>query len=324
MRIVLAVRVGHAEQFGKLRVRSCTQPWHHMGMTVKFDWDDARVLLALARAGNGALAAATLGVSPPTIGRRLRALEAATGGTLVQYRDGQLVLTATGRRVVAAAERMELAAAEVGQVAGAEAVAGAPVRVTAIAAISQFLVHRIDSVLAPPKPTIELVVTSLALSLSKGEADVALRMTRLPRAEGLRCRRLGTVTYALYRHARKKGERNTFLNDVPTAATHGHPNSAQAQWIDAEAARSGGAVGLRISDPFLRLEACASGLGVALLPCFQGDATPGLERVGDPIARLTEGIFLLAHPDTLARSEVRVVFDAIVEVFRGFGDRESR
>jgi DNA-binding transcriptional LysR family regulator len=293
-----------------------------MGMTVKFDWDDARVLLALARAGNGALAAATLGVSPPTIGRRLRALEAATGGTLVQYRDGQLVLTATGKRVVAAAERMELAAAEVGQVAGAEAVAGAPVRVTAIAAISQFLVHRINSVLAPPKPTIELVVTSLALSLPKGEADIALRMTRLPRAEGLRCRRLGTATYALYRHAgMSKAERSTFLNDVPTAATHGHPNSAQAQWIEAETTRSGGTVGLRISDPFLRLEACASGLGVALLPCFQGDATPGLERVGEPIGRLTEGVFLLAHPDTLARSEVRVVFNAIVEVFRGFGDR---
>ncbi|MGH8432390.1 MAG: LysR family transcriptional regulator, partial [Solimonas sp.] len=95
-------------------------------MAMKFDWDDARVLLALARAGNGAAAAAALGVSPPTVGRRLRALEAATGGTLVHYRDGQLVLTQAGRRIVAAAERMELAAAEVGQVAGAVAQPGTP------------------------------------------------------------------------------------------------------------------------------------------------------------------------------------------------------
>jgi DNA-binding transcriptional LysR family regulator len=291
-------------------------------MTVKFHWDDARVLLALARSGNAALAAAALGVSPPTIGRRLRALEAATGGTLVQYRDGQLVLTTTGKRVVAAAERMELAASDVGLVAGAEAVAGAPVRVTAIAAISQLLVQRIDALLAPPKPTIELVVTSQTFSLPRGEADIALRMGRLPRAEGLRCRRLGTVTYALYRRARKSNaERSRFLNDVPTAVTHGHPNSAQAQWIEAEASRSGGAVGLRISDPLLRLEACAKGLGAALLPCFQGDATPGLERIGEPIAKLTESMFLLVHPDTLARSEVRAVFDAIVEVFRDLRQR---
>jgi DNA-binding transcriptional LysR family regulator len=299
-------------------VQLCTQIWHHhLPMTVKFHWDDARVLLALARTGNASLAAAALGVSPPTIGRRLRALEAATGGTLAQYRDGQLVLTASGKGVVAAAERMELAASEVGLAARAEAVARAPVRVTAIASIAQFLVHRIDALLAPPKPAIELVVSSQAFSLPRGEADIALRMGRLPRAEGLRCRRLGTATYALYRRARKsKGERSTFLNDVPTAATHGHPNSAQAQWVEAEASRSGAIVSLRISDPFLRLEACAHGLGAALLPCFQGDATAGLERIGEPIAKLKEGIFLLAHPDTLARREVRGVFDAIVEVFR--------
>jgi len=290
-------------------------------MAVKFDWDDARVLLALARAGNGALAAAALGVSPPTIGRRLRALEAATGGTLIQYRNGQLVLTATGKQLVAAAERMELAAVEVGLVAGAKAIAGAPVRVTAIAAVSQFLMHRIEALLAPPMPTIELVVTSQAFSLPRGEADIALRMGRLPRAEGLRCRRLGTVTYALYRHAgNSKAGRSTFIGDAPTAATHGHPSSAQAQWIEAEASRSGGVVGLRISDPLLRLEACANGLGVALLPCFQGDAAPGLERVGEPIGKLKEGMFLLAHPDTLARREVREVFDAIVGAFRDFRD----
>lgn len=291
-------------------------------MAVKFDWDDARVLLALARGGSAAAAAAAIGTSPSTIGRRLRALEAATGGALVHYRDGQLVLTATGQQIVSAAERMELAAAEVGQVAGAQAVAGAPVRVTAIPAISHYLVRRLDACLAPPKPTIELIVTSQTLSLSRGEADIAVRMTRLPRAEGLRCRRLGAVTYALYRRPgkSKKGP-VSFLNDVPTAATHGHPNSAQAQWVEAEASRLSGTVGLRISDPFLRLEACMGGLGIALLPCFQGDEAPGLERVGPPLQRLTEGVFLLAHPDTLARREVRVVFDAIVEAFRDLGDR---
>lgn len=308
---------GPTEQFGKLGVRYCTPTWHHLSMTVKFDWDDARILLALARAGNGATAAAALGISPPTVGRRLRALEAATGGALVQYRDGRLVLTAAGKRIVAAAERMELAAAEISQVAGAEAATGAPVRVTAIAAISQILLHRIDAFLAPPRPAIELVVTSHALSLHRGEADIALRMGRLPRAEGLRCRRLGTVSYALYRRTGKPKVRPvTFLNDVPTATTHGHPNSAQAEWVETEASRSGGTVGLRISDPILRLEACARGLGVALLPCFQGDAMPGLERVGQPVARLAEGIFLLAHPETLARSEVRTVFDAIARALR--------
>ncbi len=284
---------------------------------MKFDWDDARVLLALARAGNGAAAAAALGVSPPTIGRRLRALESATGGALIQYRDGQLVLTRAGQRIVAAAERMEVAAAEVGRVAGAEARTGAPVRLTAIATVAQILVRRLDAFLGSPAgPTIELVITSQVLSLSRGEADIAIRMGRLPRADGLRCRRLCTVSYALYRRSGKTAcEAASLLNDVPTAATHGHSFSAQAQWVEAEALRQGTPVRLRISDPLLRLEACNLGLGTALLPCFLGDAEPELERVGQPIARLVEGVFLLAHPDTLARAEVRTAFDAIVKAF---------
>lgn len=288
---------------------------------MKFDWDDARVLLALARAGNGAAAAAALGVSPPTVGRRLRALEAATGSTLVQYRDGQLVLTLAGQRIVAAAERMELAAAEVGQVAGAEARMGAPIRVTAIAAVAQILMHRLKAFLASPTgPTIELVVTSQALSLSRGEADIALRMGRLPRVDGLRCRRLGTLSYALYRRSGKAVlEPAALLNDVPTATTHGSPASEQAKWLEAEARRSGASVRLRVSDPMLRHDACALGLGTALLPCPQGDATPGLERVSPPVARLAERVFLLAHPDALARPEVRAVSDAIVKAFRTGG-----
>ena len=207
-------------------------------MTVKIDWDDARILLALARAGNGATAAAALGISPPTVGLRLRALEAATGGTLIQYRDGQLVLTAAGKRMVAAAERMELAAAEASQVAGAEAVAGAPVRVTAIAAISQILVHRIDAFLTPPKPTIELVVTSQTLSLLQRRSRHRVANRTAAPAEGLRCRRLTTVSYALYRRVgKRKAEPVTFLNDVPTATTHAHSSSAQARWVEAEASR---------------------------------------------------------------------------------------
>lgn len=291
------------------------------GMPPRFSWDDARVLLALARAGSAAAAASALGVSPPTVGRRLRALEAATGGAPLAHQvDGQLVLAPAGRRLIAAAERMEAAAAELGRGArGAAGTGSEPVRVTAIAAVAHLLLHGLGPFLAAPDaPPLEILVTPAPLSLPRGEADLALRMGRLPRAEGLRCRRLGAVSYALYRRrgaAPPPG--GGFVGDAPSAATHGgRAASPQAQWVDAEAARSGARVRLRVSDPTLRLEACAIGLGAALLPTFQGDAAPGLERVGAPIARLGEGVFLLAHPDALRRTGVRAVADAIAAIFR--------
>ncbi|ODT98832.1 MAG: hypothetical protein ABS83_03645 [Rhodospirillales bacterium SCN 65-16] len=282
-----------------------------------FDWDDARILLALARAGSSAAAAAALGISAPTVGRRLRALERAVGRSLVDYDDGQLVLTAAGRRLIAAAERMELAASALEQAAKVEPGMPATVRVTAIPAIAQFLLHRLgDFLSSSDAPSIKFIVTSQALSLPRGEADIALRMGRLPRADGLRCRRLAVINYALYRRSGSPASASALLNDAPTVATHGHQVSAQAAWVDREAGRTGAPIRLRISDPALRQEACVMGLGTALLPCLWGDANQLLERVGSPVARLSERLFLLARPDTLARPEVRSVADAIAATLR--------
>jgi hypothetical protein len=134
------------------------------------------------------------------------------------------------------------------------------------------------------------------------------------RTDGLRCRRLAVIDYALYRHSGASAP--ALLNDAPTAATHDHQLSAQATWVDGEAGRTGQAIRLRISDPGLRQEACALGLGTALLPCFWGDAAPELERVGAPVARLSERLYLLARPDALARPEVRSVANAIAAALR--------
>ena len=289
-------------------------------MSSQFSWDDARVLLALARAGNAASAAAALGVSPPTVGRRLRALEQAMGGAPLAHQvDGQLVLASAGRRLAAAAERMERAAAEMQRTAlDAAGTTTVPVRVTTIAAITHFLLRRLAPFLTEPDaPSLEFLVTPGPLSLPRGEADLALRMGRLPRAEGLRCRRLGTVSYALYRRSGSETAVSNLLGDIPTAATHGgQATSPQAEWLDAEAARLGARVRLRVTDPTLRFEACALGFGAALLPTFQGSAVPELEQVGLPVPQLAEDVFLLAHPDTLRRSEVRTVSHAIAAAFR--------
>ena len=99
------------------------------------------------------------------------------------------------------------------------------------------------------------------------------------------------------------------------------PNRPRAASVAANGAGPDASAVAIAAAPLPRLEACANGLGVALLPCAQGDAMPGLERVGQPIAGLTEGVFLLAHPDTLARRDVRTVFNAIVEAFKELGGR---
>jgi len=72
------------------------------------NWDDLRFFLAVARHGSHSAAARALGVTQPTIGRRMAAFERQLGTKLfVATRLGQ-DLSATGRELRVHAERMEL------------------------------------------------------------------------------------------------------------------------------------------------------------------------------------------------------------------------
>ena len=74
------------------------------------DWDDVRVFLAIARHGSLRAAGRVLGLSQPTIARRLAAFETTFGGpTLFDRLPEGARLNAAGERLVAAAERVEQA-----------------------------------------------------------------------------------------------------------------------------------------------------------------------------------------------------------------------
>src|SRR5262245_51240496 len=72
------------------------------------DWDDVRVFLAVAREGSMRAAGRALGLSQPTIARRLAAFEASFGGlTLFDRLPEGLRLNATGEQLIPAAESVE-------------------------------------------------------------------------------------------------------------------------------------------------------------------------------------------------------------------------
>lgn len=72
-----------------------------------FDWDDLRFLLAIAREGSTLSAAKTLGVSQPTVQRRLAALEERIDRKLVEQHPTGYRLTELGSALVPHAEEVE-------------------------------------------------------------------------------------------------------------------------------------------------------------------------------------------------------------------------
>src|ERR687889_1298686 len=73
----------------------------------RFDWDDLRFFLAVARAGRLTVAARRLGADHATVSRRITALEEALKAKLFERRPQGYALTEHGERLLAKAESME-------------------------------------------------------------------------------------------------------------------------------------------------------------------------------------------------------------------------
>src|SRR5258708_39117880 len=86
------------------------------------DWDDLRILVAIAREGTMRSAAAACDLSAPTLSRRLTELERRLGEPLIDRVPSGCTVTAFGAKVLAWAEQMEVLAH---QIEGAGAVTGA-------------------------------------------------------------------------------------------------------------------------------------------------------------------------------------------------------
>jgi DNA-binding transcriptional LysR family regulator len=84
-------------------------------------------------------------------------------------------------------------------------------------------------------------------------------------------------------------------------------NGSRARGFDRRAA-------LR-ANSLVSLRDAVAGLGLAVLPCYLGDAA-GLVRVGAPILELASALWLLTHPDLRATPRIRAVLDGLAEFLR--------
>ncbi|QFU15825.1 LysR family transcriptional regulator [Microvirga thermotolerans] len=271
-------------------------------------WDDLRIFLAVVAHGSMNGAGRALGQSQPTIARRVRALEECLGVDLFQRGPNSLVLTEAGRAVLEAASPMAEAARAVPKLAAAyRPDPAAPVRLTATMSVTMFLSHHAASLAQATAPAeIAYIPMRRKADLAAAEADIALRMRRMPEEEDLIVRRIGRIAFAIY-------ARTPDVSAVIVPPED--PNlSRQAAFIVRYAA--GRPIAARIGDVPIRYQAAKAGLGAAVLPCWLGDADPDLVRVADPTEEMVEDIFLVTHRRGRNRESVARVSAALVDLFR--------
>src|SRR5438552_12612803 len=161
-------------------------------------WDDARILLAVVRHGTQAAASKALGIDQATVSRRVLRLEDVIGTPLF-LRDGtRLIPTDVARHMAERAEEAEsslMAAFAVDKESESEGV----VRITAVPMITAHVLAPALRLLLELAPgvQVELVGTQENLSLTRREADIALRLAR-PGSGSFLARRIAMVAYGVF------------------------------------------------------------------------------------------------------------------------------
>ncbi len=281
---------------------------------IAIDWRDLRFFLAILRSRSLTAAARRLRVNQSTVGRRLLALEEAAGARLFERTPDGYRLTAAGERVVPAAERLEAEAFAIERaLTGLESRVEGAVRMTATEGIGIFFVapalrelHR-----AHPGLEVELVLDPRTFSLSRREADLALRLAR-PRQAGLVARRLGEIALALYASPGYVQERG---RPAASGRLSGHvvlgyeeslADVPESRWM-AVHARDAAPV-LRTNSVLVLLQAAQAGLGLALLPCYLAEGT-GLVRALPLAAGVRRELWLAVHADLQHTAHIRAVIE---------------
>jgi DNA-binding transcriptional LysR family regulator len=231
------------------------------------DWDQVRVFLAVARAGQLAGAAARLGLDVSTVSRRLDRLEDEVGVHLFdRTRDGTIA-TAAAEAMLPAAEDMERGLAQFAAAVDAvETTAEGTVRLTAPPGLA-------DAFVAPllarfyqrfPRVVVELDASIGYADLTRREADIALRGSR-PRSGDLIAVKLVStralpLTSPAYAEQLGRLKRWTDARWITYTAELAHIPTAR--WITEQA--PGAVPVLRTAHFASQIAAAGAGLGVTL------------------------------------------------------------
>ena len=276
------------------------------------DWDNARVFLAVARHGSLRAAGRVLGLSQPTVGRRLAAFEAAFGGPALFDRMPEgLRLNPAGAALVSAAEELESAglALERRRAAASPGLSGT-VRVSVGEWAAAFLSGSLGNGSGTPLPkgiTLELVESQQTANLARREADLAVRH-HPPEGGDLHIAKLGTFAVCAYRRC---GDEAAAWVSYTEEQAH-YPTS---RWVQRQLRETGAPVALRCSNMPMQLAAIRAGAGRGLLPCFVGDADPLLERVTPPVPEIAAEYWVIVHRDLRRAACVRAIIDWIRQTF---------
>jgi DNA-binding transcriptional LysR family regulator len=281
------------------------------------DWDNVRVFLAVARAGQFVAAAKRLRLDHATVSRRVAALETALGARLFDRRTTGATLTAAGEKFLRAAEQMETsflqAQAELGD---KEVEMTGVVRIGAPDGFSTYyLAHIFGEFLARhPSVLVQLVPIPQVMPLARREVDIVVVLDK-PEAGRFFARKLTDYTLGIYA-SRDYLARHGAPGDVDELSSRRlighveeHAFSAALDYV--RELFAGAPTAFECASVVTQLEALRAGLGLGVIHDYIAQRFDDLERVL-PDRRAMRSYWIVTHEDTRGLGRIRAAHDHLI------------
>ncbi len=282
------------------------------------NWDFYRTFLAVLREGSLSAAARDLGVTQPTIGRHIDALEAMSGTPLFLRSQQGLLPTETALRMKPHAETMAATAASLSRAAsGSLGTVSGTVRISASEVIGLEVLPPIIAELQElhPELNVELSISDQVEDLLRQEADVAVRMVA-PSQGVLLSRRIGAIKLGFHAH-RRYLDRHGTPTSLEQLSSHrligfdrqlaylrailkDHPKLAEIQFS------------MRTDSNVAQLAMIRAGGGIGMCQDSLARRDPDIVAVLPGAIDLSLETFVVMHENMKAAPRCRVTFDALV------------
>ncbi|MDA0822456.1 MAG: LysR family transcriptional regulator [Proteobacteria bacterium] len=283
------------------------------------DWALIRSFSIVARTGSLSGAARELGGSQPTLSRDIHNLEVQTGLNLFRRTTRGLILTDSGHALVTAASAMGESAELFSRLASglSEELSG-DVRVSANEIVGVYLLPNAIAAFKKlhPNVNIEIVISNLSSSLSKRDADIALRMFR-PTQPDLVARRLPDLEIGLFAHTDylREHDEPTTIEEVLSCTLIGFDENRD--FIN-NASELGYAFtrnhfGLRSDHLLAQLQLLRAGAGIGATHVGLAQHWPELVRILQVISLPPIEFWCVTHSDVQYNSRIRELMSFLSE-----------
>lgn len=289
------------------------------------NWSDYPIFLAVAEAGSLTAAGRALGMSQPTVGRRIRALEDHFGTSLLKRESGQLVPTNFGQSMLDHIRRMQDEASAIDRSSATleDSLSGV-VRLSATEGVGTNWLPGVMQNFRSEHPDVlvDIGIGFQSFNLAQREADIALRWRSPGEQNSLIGRKVAEVGFGLFAspdYLARRGAPASIEDLVEHDGVIAQIMDGKSLWLmddDDKMLIEPKRVTFNTNSIWAFEQAMVHGYGIGVLPmCGLINRDLGLVRVLPEVVHM-ESLYLVAHQDLKRSMRIRAVFDYLVSAFK--------